>query len=135
MVESQRQINQVIREEREILTEAGKEPRIVLAGFSQGAAMALLATLTAIEPIEALIMYSGYLAMPTRLRRLGGLVQSTTPTFWGHGRDDPDIDVENAAADVRALRQYYSMSALRFRVSFGLQQRSVVLPTDSDALT
>lgn len=36
LIRSTRQINQLIEEERRILIEQGKEPRIVIAGFSQG---------------------------------------------------------------------------------------------------
>ena len=37
MLDTQRQINELIREERQILIDAGKEPRIAIGGFSQGA--------------------------------------------------------------------------------------------------
>lgn len=118
MVESQRQINQLIREERDILIEAGKEPRIALAGFSQGASISLAVTLTSDEPIEALIMMSGYIPMPDKLR-INSAVQQDVPVFWGHGRYDPDITVDHAAEDVKALRlPPYSLSGLRFRVSW-----------------
>lgn len=36
MIESQREINELIRKERDALVRAGKKPRIVVAGFSQG---------------------------------------------------------------------------------------------------
>lgn len=40
MIESQRQINQLIAEEQQALIRLDREPRIVLAGFSQGALLA-----------------------------------------------------------------------------------------------
>lgn len=36
MIESQREINELIKAERDALTRIGREPRIVVAGFSQG---------------------------------------------------------------------------------------------------
>lgn len=119
MVESQRQINQIITEERDLLRNKGKEPRIVLAGWSQGAAMALMATLTADEPIDALILMSAYIPMPEKLVINSALTEDKrrVPIFWGHGRHDPDITVEHAAEDVRALRQPpYALENMRFRV-------------------
>ncbi|KAM0790774.1 hypothetical protein ACM66B_004624 [Microbotryomycetes sp. NB124-2] len=124
MIESHRQINEIIQRERDVFTDAGKEPKIILVGFSQGAVMGLMATIASKQPIEALIMLSGYVPLPLRLHRIGSMsmLARSTPIFWGHGREDPDIDIEDATADVVSLRRPpFQMENLRFRVYDGLR--------------
>ncbi|KAK4050784.1 hypothetical protein OIV83_003205 [Microbotryomycetes sp. JL201] len=119
MIESHRQIHEVIQRERDVFIDAGKEPKIILAGFSQGAVMGLLATIASKEPIEALIMLSGYVPLPLKLHRIGSmsLLARSTPIFAGHGREDPDVDLEYATADIVSLRRPpFSMQNIRFRV-------------------
>ncbi|KAK4047868.1 hypothetical protein OIO90_006029 [Microbotryomycetes sp. JL221] len=119
MIESHRQINQVIQRERRVFADAGKTPRVVIVGFSQGAVMGLLATIASSEPIEALIMISGYLPLPLKMHRIGSMASFAreTPIFWGHGREDPDVDIEDATADVVSLRRPpFMFENLRFRV-------------------
>lgn len=59
--------------------------RIVLAGFSQGGAMALLAGLTYEQPLASLMAFSGYLPMARQIKMIQPLNMSV---FMGFGQQD-----------------------------------------------
>ena len=65
--------------------------RIVLAGFSQGCAMALLTGLRYPARLAGLVGLSGYLplAASTEAERQGA--NAATPLFLAHGRNDPVV--------------------------------------------
>ena len=72
--------------------------RIILAGFSQGAAMALHVGLRQAEPLAGLIVLSGYLLMPEQTDQFADqLVPTSAPTsnsaplFMAHGVHDPVV--------------------------------------------
>jgi len=84
--------------------------RIVLAGFSQGGAVALAATLRRSQPLAGLVALSTYLPLSTAV--LAGLDASvpaaarTQPVFMAHGQFDPVVPFaagEASAARLRAL--------------------------------
>ncbi|KAM0787070.1 hypothetical protein ACM66B_006331 [Microbotryomycetes sp. NB124-2] len=129
MVESQRQINQLIRQEKELLVSKGQQPKIILAGFSQGSAMALLASLTAYQPPEALMMFSGLVPLAPKISNLHDFAQTDVPLFWGHGREDPVFYPEEAEVAYDWLRQGpVKLSNTQFKVysnvdhGWGLQE-------------
>ncbi len=63
--------------------------RIVLAGFSQGAAMALHVGLRHPQRLAGLMVLSGYLVLDDRLDAETHAANADTPMFFGHGsRDD-----------------------------------------------
>ncbi len=62
---------------------------IVLAGFSQGGAMALHVGLRYPEKLAGIMALSAYLMFPQRLRAECSQVNSATPVFIGHGTHDP----------------------------------------------
>ncbi|MCA9492554.1 MAG: carboxylesterase [Myxococcales bacterium] len=67
--------------------EAGTPPsRIVLAGFSQGAAMSLHVGLRRAEPLAGLLVLSGYLVLEDRLEQELG--DTSVPLWFGHGLQD-----------------------------------------------
>ena len=72
--------------------------RIVLAGFSQGCAMTLLAGLRAPQRLVGLVGMSGYLplAATTEAERSG--VNVGVPIFLGHGRFDPVVPMARGVA-------------------------------------
>jgi len=61
---------------------------IVLAGFSQGAAMALHVGLRRPEPLAGIMVLSGYLLLEDTLADEVSDANASTPVFFGHGRDD-----------------------------------------------
>ncbi|KAK4054439.1 hypothetical protein OIV83_000933 [Microbotryomycetes sp. JL201] len=138
MIESQRELNELIRAERQELSDQGKEPRIVVCGFSQGAVMTLLNTLSSKEPIDAALMLAGYLPLPHGAKKVGARPSSmayaselkfvlsqlarfadrNTPIFWAHGTADPVLRQENAAKDVKTLlKSPFSFHILVYKVS------------------
>ena len=67
--------------------------RIVLAGFSQGCAMALFAGTRATEKLAGIIGLSCYMLLGSTLAAERSAVNQTTPIFVGHGVGDPVVDV------------------------------------------
>ncbi|GAA5979413.1 hypothetical protein JCM21900_002510 [Sporobolomyces salmonicolor] len=90
-VHSQQQLNKLVDDERERMVREGKEPRIALMGFSQGAVMTILAVLTAssADRYEAGIALSGYLPLVSQADTMASPVAKDIPLLWLHGRNDP----------------------------------------------
>lgn len=64
------------------------QSRIVLAGFSQGAAMAMHVGLRQTEPLAGLLVLSGYLVAEDRLEAEATEAGRSTPLLACHGRHD-----------------------------------------------
>jgi phospholipase/carboxylesterase len=62
--------------------------RIVLAGFSQGAAMALHVGLRFPERLAGIVVLSGYMVLPETLAAEWNAANRDTPVLFGHGRHD-----------------------------------------------
>lgn len=80
--------------------------RVLLAGFSQGAAIALAAGLGRTSPLAGLIALSGYLPMADQLARAMPAAAATQPLFMAHGQHDPVVPYaagEQSATRLRAL--------------------------------
>ncbi|CAM5198945.1 Phospholipase/carboxylesterase OS=Castellaniella defragrans OX=75697 GN=HNR28_003435 PE=3 SV=1 [Castellaniella defragrans] len=69
---------------------------IVLAGFSQGCAMALYAGLRFERPLAGLIGLSGYLPLRNTTAAERHPVNAQTPVFLAHGTEDPVVPVDFA---------------------------------------
>lgn len=67
--------------------------QIVLAGFSQGAAMALHVGLRYPEPLRGLMILSGYVLLADTLRAERVQANADTPVFFAHGTLDPMLPV------------------------------------------
>lgn len=86
----------------------GVEPgRIVLAGFSQGGAIALHAGLRHPERLAGLVALSTYLPLGTSLPDELSAANRETPIFQAHGRQDPMILLAGAR------RSHERIAALR----------------------
>jgi phospholipase/carboxylesterase len=70
--------------------------RIVLAGFSQGAAMTLLTGLRQPARLAGLIALSGYLPLAASLAAEGHAASRDVPIFMAHGTYDPTVRYERA---------------------------------------
>jgi phospholipase/carboxylesterase len=79
--------------------------RIVLAGFSQGGAIALQAGLRHRERLAGIVALSTYLPLEDSLDREGAPANKRTPVFMAHGTQDQVIPVQLAEASKRALEQ------------------------------
>lgn len=80
--------------------------RIIIAGFSQGGAMAYSIGLTHPERLAGIIALSCYLPSPALLRDEFAEANRDTPVFAGHGRHDDIVPVrlgEMARDHVQAL--------------------------------
>ena len=72
--------------------------RIVLAGFSQGCAMTLLAGLRCRLPLAGLAGLSGYLPLAASTADERAAANAGVPVFLGHGRDDDVVPLARALA-------------------------------------
>ena len=64
---------------------------IVLAGFSQGGAMALHVGLRYPEKLAGIMVLSAYLLFPQRLQSEHSKANAATPVFVAHGTQDPVV--------------------------------------------
>ena len=65
--------------------------KIILAGFSQGGAMALHTGLRYPEKLAGIMALSAYLLFPERLHIEHSKTNAKTPVFIGHGTHDPVV--------------------------------------------
>lgn len=77
--------------------------RIVLAGFSQGGAIALFAGLRHHEPLGGIMALSTYLPLPTTLAAEANPANANVPIFMAHGSFDPIIPARQGEASARLL--------------------------------
>ncbi len=89
-VESSRRVAEYIDRERQL----GVAPeRVVLAGFSQGGAVALYAGLRYPERLAGILAMSCYLPFPETLATDRSTANSDVPILLCHGRSDPVVPV------------------------------------------
>jgi phospholipase/carboxylesterase len=77
--------------------------RIVLAGFSQGCAMALLTGLRHAERLAGVLGLSGYLPLAATLAAERSAANADVPIFLAHGTQDPVVAIARATASRDAL--------------------------------
>jgi phospholipase/carboxylesterase len=95
-------INALIQRESErgIATE-----RIVLAGFSQGGAMAIFTGTRATRKLAGIIGLSCYMISGSTLAAEHTAVNQTTPIFVAHGMRDPVVDIRLGEETRRLLEE------------------------------
>ncbi|MEO8740663.1 MAG: alpha/beta fold hydrolase [Casimicrobiaceae bacterium] len=98
--QSQKQIEQLIAREVERGIAAA---RIVLAGFSQGGAIALYAGVRYRERLAGILALSTYLVAADKLAIEAASVNRDVPIFMAHGTADPMIRLAWAEASRKAL--------------------------------
>jgi phospholipase/carboxylesterase len=100
--ESQAAVVRLIDREKE----RGIDPaRIVLAGFSQGGAIALQTGLRHPEKLAGIVALSTYLPLEDSLDREAAAANKATPIFMAHGTQDPIVPLALAERSHEALRQ------------------------------
>ena len=77
--------------------------RIVLAGFSQGGAIALQTGLRQEDRLAGVIALSSYLPLPDKLDPEASAANRDTPIFMAHGIEDPIVPLKLAAASCSRL--------------------------------
>ena len=98
--ESVQQVHALIDRERARGVPAN---RIVLAGFSQGCAVTLLAGLRYPERLAGLAGLSGYLPLAETTAAERTEANRGVPIFLAHGRSDPMVPIARGAASRDAL--------------------------------
>ena len=78
--------------------------RLVLAGFSQGGAIALQSGLRHRERLAGILALSTYLPLAATLAAEASAANRDVPIFMAHGRDDSLIPIERATVSREALR-------------------------------
>jgi phospholipase/carboxylesterase len=78
--------------------------RIVLAGFSQGCAMALMTGLRRKKRLAGIAGLSGYLPLAQQTAVERSDANALTPIFMGHGQQDNVVDVAKGKASREVLR-------------------------------
>lgn len=99
--ESQQQVEALIAREVERGT---PRSRIVLAGFSQGGAIALQTGLRQREPLAALLALSTYLPLAAAFDAERADASRSVPIFMAHGRSDPVIPLARATSSRDQLK-------------------------------
>ena len=77
---------------------------IVLAGFSQGGAIALAAGLRHAQTLAGIIALSTYVPLHPTLAAERHTANAATPIFWGHGSADPVVAVQRGIDSRDLLR-------------------------------
>ncbi len=105
--ESQAQIGQLIARENNRGIAAGK---IVLAGFSQGGAMALQTGLRYSETLAGVMALSTYLPLAESFAEEATLANAKTAVFMAHGTQDPVVPYAmGSASRARLLEAGYAV--------------------------
>ena len=91
--ESQAAIERLIARERGRGVDAS---RIVLAGFSQGGAIALQVGLRHANRLAGIVALSTYLTLEDSLEAEASSANRATPIFMGHGTEDPIVPLKLA---------------------------------------
>ena len=96
--ESSESLEALIDREEKRGIEAG---RIVLAGFSQGGAIAINTMLRANKNVAGLMALSSWLALPDALKE--NALDTSIPVFMAHGQFDPMIPMQFGRASADAI--------------------------------
>ncbi len=99
---SRRQLEAWIRHERSL---GIPSDRIVVAGFSQGGAVALYTGLQFEERLGGILALSCYHPLPQVIRERSSRANAGVPIFMAHGTLDPIVPVSLAETTVSTLRE------------------------------
>ena len=100
--DSARQVEALIAAEK---ARGFSSERIVLAGFSQGGAIAYHVALRHAEPLAGLLVLSAYLLLADRLTDEASEANKPIPILQCHGSFDPMIPMAHGEASAKAVRQ------------------------------
>jgi phospholipase/carboxylesterase len=103
-----------------------KPEHIVLAGFSQGCAMALHTGLRHKERLAGIMALSGYLPVASTLAAQASDANKTTPIFMAHGVQDPVVVLDRAEASRQILtEQSYSVDWHTYPMPHSVHPREI----------
>ncbi|KAG8904762.1 hypothetical protein FRB99_001239 [Tulasnella sp. 403] len=101
MLESVHGVNEIITAEVDAGTPANK---IIIGGFSQGCALALLTGLTTERKLGGIVALSGWLPLRKKIKAMMSDHSRNLPLFWGHGTSDPVVQYGFGERSVKALQ-------------------------------
>lgn len=101
--------------------------RIVLAGFSQGAALALQTGLRHAKRLAGILALSGYLPLQSAFEKERNAANAQTPIFQGHGTLDPVVPLALAIASRARLTQLgYAVEWHEYPMMHGVCEEELV---------
>jgi phospholipase/carboxylesterase len=101
--------------------------RIVLAGFSQGGAIALQAALRYPQPLAGVLALSTYLPLPSTLAQEASAANRAVPILMCHGSHDPIVPLELARRSCATLQaQGYAVRWLEYPIQHQLCTEEIV---------
>lgn len=81
--------------------------KIILAGFSQGAVIALTTGLTYPKPLAGILALSGYLPFADKIFQNASINNKNTPIFLAHGTQDPVVPFFLGQSTQQLLAQHH----------------------------
>jgi phospholipase/carboxylesterase len=103
-----------------------KPEHIVLAGFSQGCAMALHTGLRHTSKLAGIMALSGYLPLSSTVEAEASAANKTTPIFMAHGTQDPVVVIDRAEASNAKLKELgYSVEWHTYPMPHSVHPREV----------
>lgn len=101
--------------------------RIVVAGFSQGGAIALATGLRHAQRLAGIMALSTYLPLGDRLPAEASEANRDLPVFFAHGTVDPVIPIEMAKASVERLETLgYPVQWHEYRMPHSVHPQEIV---------
>ena len=100
---SEAQVRALVRREVE---RGVSEDRIVLAGFSQGGAIALQAGVRHAARLAGIMALSTYLTLPEQLEAEASPANADCPIFMAHGTQDPVVPYEGGRMSRQKLEEH-----------------------------
>lgn len=98
--ESSQQISALIQQE---ISKGIAPENILIAGFSQGGAVALHTALKFPVKLGGIIAMSTYLGAPSVLQTSTSHINASIPIYWGHGTHDPVVPLALAKESMQTL--------------------------------
>lgn len=102
IIKSDQLLEQYIKKENDLSIPSAN---IVLAGFSQGAVIALTTGLRYVEKLAGIIALSGYLPDASKILTGASQNNKSTPIFVGHGNEDNLISVRYGEKTAQLLKK------------------------------
>ncbi|KAH7343877.1 Phospholipase/carboxylesterase [Rhizoctonia solani] len=94
--------------------------RIVIGGFSQGAALSLVHGLTTEKKYAGLAILSGWFPMRNRLQSLLSSNAASTQIFWGHGTSDGVVPYKFGQLSVQHMQKNLNFANIQFNSYKGM---------------
>lgn len=102
LLESVKLVNGVIDK---LIADGVPANRIILAGFSQGAAVSVLSTYRYGKTLGGCMMLSGWLPIRDKFASNLNAANKSTPCFWGHGDQDTILPIDHLSLGSEVMQK------------------------------